>query len=140
MLRAGGLWHDALQQTRQQGIQVVHPGQGSEFYLLLHSAVLSVYILRLAASNQTIRSARRSPAMATFLVREISLSTCLLKFLSVSQLSSFRTLHTFAIVLFIYSFLRSDGSPTSSQRFEQQIDKTPQTLAIIQNFRRDPLL
>ena len=100
----------------------------------------SVFILRLAASNQTIRSARRSPAMATFLVREISLSTCLLKFLSVSQLSSFRTLHTFAIVLFIYSFLRSDGSPTSSQRFEQQIDKTLQTLAIIQNFRRDPLL
>ena len=46
MLRAGGLWHDALQQTRQQGIQVVHPSQGSEFVLLSFPYLLLLHILK----------------------------------------------------------------------------------------------
>ena len=46
MFRTGWLWHDALQQTRQQGIQVVHPSQGSEFVLLSFPYLLLLHILK----------------------------------------------------------------------------------------------
>ena len=46
------------------------------FYFTLHT--VSLYILRLAASTQIIRSVKRSAATGQCLVREMSLSTCLL--------------------------------------------------------------
>ena len=75
-----------------RGYKWCTPAKVVSFTSCFTVTVFNVYILRLAASNQTIRSARRSPAMATFLVREISLSTCLLKFHSVSHLWSLMTL------------------------------------------------
>ena len=51
----------------------------------LHFLLDPAYIFRLAASTQIIRSAKRSAATATFLGVEMSLSTCLLRFHSVSH-------------------------------------------------------
>ena len=68
-----------------RGYKWCTPAKVVSFTSCFTVTVFNVYILRLAASTQIIRFGRRSPATATYLGVEMSLSTCLLRFHSVSQ-------------------------------------------------------